>query len=93
MLLRTVEAFKRLLIGRSVAYGRVFDPDSQFTAVVLRDLAKFCRAHDSTFHSDPRVHATLEGRREVWLRIERYLKLNPDELYQLHRVREPDQGE
>ena len=36
---------------------------------VLADLAKFCRATESTFHPDPRAHAAAEGRREVWLRI------------------------
>ncbi|MBM4071984.1 MAG: hypothetical protein FJ271_24120 [Planctomycetes bacterium] len=43
---------------------------------VLADLAKFCRAGESTFHPDARVHAVLEGRREVWLRIQKYLRLS-----------------
>jgi hypothetical protein len=51
---------------------------------VLRDLARFCRAHKSTFHEDPRAHAMLEGRREVWLRIESHLHLSQDELWDLH---------
>jgi hypothetical protein len=42
---------------------------------VLADLAKFCRAAETTFHPDPRVHAVLEGRREVWLRIQKYMRL------------------
>lgn len=50
---------------------------------VLADLAKFCRASQSCFHADPRVHAALEGRREVWLRIQQHLNLQPDQLYQL----------
>lgn len=53
-------------------------------SAVLADLAKFCRANESTFHSDPRVHAVLEGRREVWLRIQQHLNLTPDELFALY---------
>lgn len=47
---------------------------------VLADLASFCRAEQSCFHADPRVHAVLEGRREVYLRIMDHLKLDVDEL-------------
>lgn len=48
---------------------------------LLDDLSNFCRANSPTFHADPRVHALLEGRREVWLRIQDHLKLNLDELF------------
>jgi hypothetical protein len=50
---------------------------------VLADLAKFCRANESTFDADPRLHAVLEGRREVWLRIQNHLHLTPSDLYTL----------
>lgn len=50
---------------------------------VLVDLAKFCRANETTFHPDPRVHAALEGRREVWLRIRAHLDLSDQELWAL----------
>ena len=36
---------------------------------ILYQLAHFCRAYETCFHTDPRVHAALEGRREVWMRI------------------------
>lgn len=52
--------------------------------VVLKDLARFCRAHKSTFHVDPRAHAMMEGRREVWLRIAQHMNMTPDELWALH---------
>lgn len=61
-------------------------------AEVLRDLAKFCRATETTFHTDPRLHAALEGRREVWLRIQKQLGLTPEELFEarsgmpIHRI-------
>src|SRR5579859_7496104 len=50
---------------------------------VLMDLAEFCRASETCFHEDPRLHAVLEGRREVWLRIQRHLHLSSEELAKL----------
>lgn len=50
---------------------------------VLEDLAKFCRAHETTFHTDARVHAALEGRREVFLRIQQHLNLDDPSLWRL----------
>lgn len=47
---------------------------------VLDDLRGFCRADRSCFDIDPRIHAALEGRREVWLRIQQHLELTPEEL-------------
>lgn len=55
--------------------------------IVLKDMARFCRAHESAFHPDARAHAVAEGRREVWLRIQNHLKLSPDELWQLYSGR------
>ena len=56
---------------------------------VLDDLAKFCRAHDSTFHTDPRAHAVAEGRREVWLRIQRHIRLSDEQLWAIHAPAPP----
>lgn len=50
----------------------------------LADLAVFCRAAETCFHADPRLHAVLEGRREVWLRIQEHLHLTPEQLYGLY---------
>ena len=50
---------------------------------VLADLAQFCRATESTYASDPYLHARLEGRRDVWLRIQQHLHLQPTDLFQL----------
>ena len=74
--------------GLSIAYSRVFEKQSPFTHEVLKDLAKFCRASETTFHQDPRIHAVLEGRREVWLKIANALNMTPEELYELHKVKE-----
>lgn len=51
---------------------------------VLKDLAKFCRANASCFHESDRLHAVAEGRREVWLRIQHHLNLQPNELYEIY---------
>lgn len=54
---------------------------------VLIDLAKFCRANETCFQADPRMHAVLEGRREVWLRLMNHIRLNPEELYAIYEGR------
>ncbi len=88
MIVDTLEKIKNMFGSRAFAYQRVFDKENVYTATVLKDLALFCRAHESTFHKDDRVHAALEGRREVWLRIQEYLRLTPEQIYMLHKSRE-----
>lgn len=51
---------------------------------VMDDLAEFCRATKTCFHADPRSHALLEGRREVYLRIQQHLDHSPEELLKLY---------
>lgn len=50
---------------------------------VLVDLASFCRANESTFDADPRKAAMLDGRREVWLRIQQHLGLTNEQVFNL----------
>ena len=54
----------------------------------IKDLARFCRAFESTFHptQEARTQAMLEGRRQVWLRLEQHLKLSPEELLVIYRA-------
>jgi hypothetical protein len=81
----------RALLGdRRFAYRKTF-AGQRGTApdIVLRDLAKFCRAHESTMHIDARAHAVAEGRREVWLRIQRHMNLSPEQLWDLYDGRTP----
>jgi hypothetical protein len=47
---------------------------------VLEDLALFCRANETCFHEDARMHAVAEGRRDVWLRIQRFRNMTPSQL-------------
>lgn len=84
MLRATADRLKRYYRRRQIAYKQVFNKENQFTHVVMEDLAKFCRAHQSTFHKDDRVSATMEGRREVFLRIAENLELGLEEIYNLH---------
>jgi len=79
-----IDKAKGLLHSRKRAYDTVFN-NGVDAKIVLKDLADFCRANAPTFHEDPRLHALVEGRREVWLRIQKYLNLTPDELWELTR--------
>ena len=81
-----VEQAKRWLFRRRYAYQTTFR--GPLADEVLRDLARFCRANQSTFHDDARAHALAEGRREVWLRIANHLNLPPDRLWAIYDGRE-----
>jgi len=75
------------VLNRKYAYRRLFltddgDPNAE-AEVVLADLAKFCKANQSTAvvsqksqQVDPIASALAEGRREVWLRIMAHLHLD-----------------
>ena len=78
---------KSLLASRRHAYVRTFK--NPVGNVVLKDLAKFCRAHESTGHADAMVAARLDGRREVWLRIQHNLQLSDTELWNLYGKKTP----
>lgn len=81
-----IEALKDLLFRRRYVYQQTFK--GPLGQEVLKDLAKFCRANDTTFHEDPRAHALAEGRREVWLRVQQHLQLTPEQLWALYDGRE-----
>lgn len=51
---------------------------------VMQDLAKFCRAAQTTVEPDTPI-LLLEGRRQVWLVIQNYMNLTPQEIVQLAR--------
>lgn len=77
-----LEKARQFLFARQYNYQRTFrSPPGE---AVLRDLAKFCRAHTTTFHQDDRAHALAEGRREVWLRIAQHLHLTPEDLWSVY---------
>jgi hypothetical protein len=57
---------------------------SETTALMMRDLAWFCRADRTCFDLDARKHAMAEGRRQVYLRIQEHLTLTPEQLLLLY---------
>ena len=81
MLSETLDKLRQFIGERQYNYKQTFR--SPTGEVVLRDLARFCRANTSTFHEDARLHAVAEGRREVWLRIQNHLNLSPEDLWRL----------
>lgn len=78
---RVFAALKYFVRRRQTAYRRVFSgPQGR---LVLEDLARFCRANESTFHPEERISSRLDGRREVFLRIQQHLNLSPDDVFDL----------
>lgn len=72
------------LTYRAKAYRLTFQGPIRENAV-LRDLARFCRAFETTAIPGDRDRSLLlEGRREVWLRIVNHLRLTPEQLYELY---------
>lgn len=86
-----IDKARNFLFRRRTAYIKTFQ--GPFAEEVLADLARFCRANQTTFHSDPRVHAVAEGRREVWLRISQHLNLTDEQLWQLYGQPTRNNGE
>lgn len=80
---------------RKQNYQSMFGANSRvFENEALKDLARFCRAFDNAAvpGDHDRTWAQI-GRREVWLRIQQHLNLQPDELAALYRAVAVDQGE
>lgn len=80
------EWFRRRITARRIAYrDALLGSDGKLTPqaeIILKDLARFCRAHQSTAMRsptgaiDPLASARADGRREVWLRIIEHLALD-----------------
>ena len=71
-----------LTLHRTRAYRNTFDnPEGK---KVLADLRRFCRATTPTADvNNERTTYLLEGRREVFLRIQAYLNLTEEDVYAL----------
>lgn len=83
MLAEVKDKVVQFLARRARAYQLTFNGVGA-SKVVLADLARFCRASQSTAHRDPYMAARFDGRREVWLRISEHLHLPPEELFKLY---------
>lgn len=77
------------LAKRQRAYIDTFNQESQFALDVLADLAHFCRANESTYVKDESERSMMmrEGRREVWLRIQRHINLDTKTLWNIYTNR------
>lgn len=81
-MLDKVQRALKFIRGRKIAYQQsLTSPAGQ---IVLADLANFCRASEDTIAPDPYDTARLNGRREVWLRIQHHLGLSPEQLMGLY---------
>lgn len=70
---------------RKRAYNLTFQIHQPANVEVLEDLAKFCRANETcVVPGDRDMSLILEGRREVWLRINQHLHLSAEQLLQLY---------
>ena len=85
MMTALVDKLREALMSRRTNYVRTFN--GPVAAPVLKDLARFCRAHESTVHPNRDAMLVLQGRREVWLRIQNHLNLSPDQLWELYSGR------
>jgi len=71
-----------LTLQRRRAYQNTFN--NHEGEKVLADLRRFCRATTPTADvNNERITYLLEGRREVWLRIQAYLNLTEADVYNL----------
>ena len=67
------------------AFKYIFDGDNPANLDVLIDLARFCRANEScVVPGDHDRTLMLEGRREVWLRIQQHLGLTNEQVFNLY---------
>jgi hypothetical protein len=78
-----VDQAKDILGVRRQAYSATFETPAG--KLVLSDLAQFCRAKKSTFDPNSRRSAYLQGRKDVFERIEKYMNLSADELWEMIR--------
>lgn len=84
---KTVEDVKEEIRLMKQAYQTVLGDASPAVMTVLKDLREFCRADETCFHPDARIHAVLEGRREVFLKISNYLTKTTDDIVEMRLKR------
>ena len=76
---------KEFLAQRKLSYQLTFQQEQPANVDVLIDLARFCRANETcVVKGDRDSGLVLEGRREVWLRIQQHLGLTPEQLLALY---------
>jgi hypothetical protein len=80
-----IDAVLQFLKDRKSSYQQTFSLNQPAHVVVLEDLARFCRAEETcVVPGDRDKSLVLEGRREVWLRIQQHLQFPPEVLFSLY---------
>lgn len=80
-----IKATLDFLFNRKRSYQLTFQLNQPANVAVLEDLSKFCRANETcVVPGDRDKSLVLEGRREVWLRIQQHLQLPPEVLFTLY---------
>lgn len=74
-----------LLRQRKAGFEAIYANDA-----LRRYLMTFCRANESCFHPDPRLHAVAEGRREVWLLFQTFHDHSIEDLLKIYPPKEGD---
>lgn len=82
-----IDKIKSALTTRQSAYRQIFTGEGA-PKIVMADLARFCFANKTTFHPNARMEGQLEGRREVWLRINAIMNLSEEDLFDLLKLNE-----
>lgn len=73
----------KFLDRRRRAYQDIFSGKSG--QIVLKDLARYCRANSTAFTGDERETNFRLGRQDVWLRIQSALHLTDEDIASLSR--------
>jgi len=77
---------RRLALGRARCFRAVFTlggATPRDREVVLAELRDFCAADETVFRADAMQMARMAGRREVFLRLSKYLSLTDDQVRRL----------
>jgi hypothetical protein len=71
---------------RKKSYQSVFGPAGAAGSDAMKDLARFCFAFETCTSPDPHLTMLKSCRRDVWLRIQQHLHLQPEELAALYKA-------
>lgn len=95
-----IDKIRMLIFGRQLSYKATFlDKTGQVrveSLYCLADLKRFCNVDSTSIRIskaggiDPYAMAVAEGRREVWLRLQHYLRLDEQQLLKLKEEQHDD---
>lgn len=71
---------------RKRSYESVFGEAGAAGSEAMKDLARFCFAFETCSSPDLNLTLLKSARRDVWLRIQQHLHLQPEELAALYKA-------